>query len=317
MNQAQLNYLDPSIESSLYRTGQLRIRRDRDGSDSAFEGVVLSRERVTLNDGRRSGGCHLDREGFALRPDPLDDPKLDFLSADPVIHNYYETCAERVASECGANHVFAFDHNVRSAAGKEARERLQQGQEIQGPARVVHGDYTLTSAPDRLRQLAEPPRENDTYARVLSPGETLVPPTLALHALNEGRYAFINLWRNIDDSPVETDPIVLCDARSVTPKDLAVFELHYSDRIGENYFSKPDPGHRWFIFPNAERDEALFIKQWDSAGPLARSGGTESDADEPNAPCTFSFHTAYFDPATMTGGRPRWSIEVRCLAIWD
>lgn len=58
-----------------------------------------------------------------------------------------------------------------------------------------------------------------------------MPAALAEHAIEEGRYAFINLWRNIDDAPVETDPVVLCDARSVMPKDLAVFPPRYPRRV--------------------------------------------------------------------------------------
>lgn len=316
MPEATLNYLDASVESSLRRNGRLLTRRNPDGSDAGLEGVVITRERVRLLDGRAAGGCDLDREGFALASDPLGDPGLDFLDEAAVVDRYYPACAERVAAACGADHVFAFDHNVRSAAGKQAGERIRGGQEVQGPARMVHGDYTLTSAPERLQQLAAAPKTNDTYARALAPGETLVPAALAEHALEAGRYAFVNLWRNIDDAPVETDPIVLCDARSVTPKDLVVFELHYADRIGENYFSKVDAGHRWFEFPAIERDEALFIKQWDSTGVLARSGGARGDGDAQEHPCTFSFHTAYFEPEAMTGRRPRWSIEVRCVAIW-
>ena len=38
--------------------------------------------------------------------------------------------------------------------------------------------------------------------------------------------------------------------------------------MGENYFAKPSPRHRWFYFPHMEGDEAMLIKQWDSAGPL-------------------------------------------------
>lgn len=315
MAAATLNYLDGSIESSLRRNGRLRLRRNLDGSDSAFEGVILDKRRVELLDGREAG-CTLARHGFELRDRPLADPEFDFLSADPVVDAYYTDCAALVREATGASQVYAFDHNVRSAAGKEAQRRIEGGQEVQGPARIVHGDYTLTSAPERLRQIASPPGANDTYASLLAPGQSLVPCADAERAIVEGRYAFINVWRNIDDAPVESDPLVLCAADSVTPSDLAVFELHYSDRIGENYFAKWAPEHVWYTFPGMERDEALLIKQWDSAGPLARSEGATGDAEDEAAPSTFSFHTAYFDAKTMISKRPRWSIEVRCVALW-
>ncbi|MEM9176964.1 MAG: CmcJ/NvfI family oxidoreductase [Myxococcota bacterium] len=315
MTLATLNYLDASIESSLRRTGKLLLRRDLDGSDSGFEGVTFEKREVELHDGR-AAGCSLARHGFEVRVHPLADPAFDFLKDEPVVTAYYADCAALIREATGAAQVYAFDHNVRSAAGKASKERIDGGQEVQGPARVVHGDYTLTSAPDRLRQLARPPGSNDTYAPLLAPGETLIPEADAEHAIAEGRYAFINVWRNIDDAPVESDPLVLCAADSVEPPDLAVFELHYSDRIGENYWSKWAPRHAWYTYPGLERDEALLIKQWDSAGPLARSEGAKGDAEAPDEPCTFSFHTAYFDPETMATARPRWSIEVRCIAIY-
>jgi len=316
MTAATLNYLDGSTPSSLYRNGRLKLRRNIDGSDSGFEGVVIDKQTVDLIDGRRAAGVTLARHGFELRDRPLADPGLDFMAVDPVIRGYYADCAALVSEATGASTVYAFDHNVRSAAGKHAQDRIQDGQEVQGPARVVHGDYTLTSAPERLRQLASAPGANDTFAPLLVPGTTLVPAEDAERAIADGRFAFINVWRNIDDAPVESDPLVLCAAETVTPADLAVFELHYSDRIGENYFSKWTPEHAWYTFSALTRNEALLIKQWDSGGALARSEGVSGDGDKPSDPCTFSFHTAYFDPETMAGTRPRWSIEVRCVAVY-
>jgi hypothetical protein len=65
------------------------------------------------------------------------------------------------------------------------------------------------------------------------------------------------------------------------------------------------------------RDEALLIKQWDSAGPLARSNGRLGDAEDDQAPCTFSFHSAFDDPHTPPDAPDRWSIEVRCLVVYE
>ncbi len=56
--------------------------------------------------------------------------------------------------------------------------------------------------------------------------------------------------------------------------------------------------------------------RWDSDGRLARSGGAQADAPDPAAPCTFSFHTAFEDPKTPPDAPDRWSIEVRCIALY-
>ena len=93
-----------------------------------------------------------------------------------------------------------------------------------------------------------------------------------------------------------------------------VFEIHYADRVGENYFAKHSPDHLMYYYPELTRDEVLLIKQWDSAGPLARSKGRLADASDDQAPCTFSFHSAFVDPDNPPDAPDRWSIEVRCMA---
>ena len=183
----------------------------------------------------------------------------------------------------------------------------------------MHGDYTLVSAPQRLRALASPPGVNDTLRYVLEGGKSLLTTDLVSRTLEERkRFALINVWRNIDHSPVMSDPLALCDGQSVAPDDLVVFEIHYHDRIGENYFAKYAPYHKWWYYPLVTRDEVVLIKQWDSAGELAQSDGVhaESTVGNGDAPCTFSFHTAFSDPNTPTDAPDRQSIEVRCVAFF-
>ena len=109
----------------------------------------------------------------------------------------------------------------------------------------------------------------------------------------------------------------MCDAQTVDPDELVVFEIHYSDRVGENYFAKHAETQQMYYYPMMTKDEALLIKQWDSAGALAQSDGREGDSARPNGPCTFSFHSAFDDPSTPEGAPDRWSIEVRCMVIYD
>ncbi len=316
------NYLAASVGSSLYRNGAVLTRRDRDGSDAGFEGIVVERRDVPVRDARALDGGDrrtVAANGFELLPRPLSRPDLDFLSHEQVVGEYYPDCARVVQEATGAVHVFAFDHNVRSAGGKQSRRRIEGGQQVQAPAHMVHGDYTLTGGPQRLRDLARPPGANDTLRPFLAEGTSLVPPDLAERALAEdGRFAIINVWRNIADEPVATHPLALCDATTVHPEDLVVFEIHYEDRVGENYFAKHAPRHRWYFYPRLARDEVLLIKQWDSAGTLARTKGVrpDGDANGGDAPCTFSFHSAFADPTTPPDAPDRWSIEVRCAVVY-
>jgi len=180
---------------------------------------------------------------------------------------------------------------------------------VQGPAHVVHGDYTLYSGPQRLRDLAKPPSGNDTLRSVLSEGQSLISQEMVDRALtDDGRYSIINVWRNVAKA-VATHPLALCDGQSVEPEDLVVFEIHYQDRIGENYFAKHSPRHQWYYYPEVTGEEAILIKQWDSGGAMARSDGTRADSIDTHTPCTFSFHIAFEDPSTSPDAPQRWSMR--------
>ncbi len=313
------HYMQPSAASSLYRNGRVLTRRDRDGSDSGRVGVDLEEREMPVLDARGlapGGQPMLAANAFELVPRPMADPGLDFLDHDAVVGAYYPECAEIVRAATGAATVAAFDHNIRSASGKSGKRRIAGGQQVQGPAHLVHGDYTLTSAPQRLRDLARPPTLNDTYRKALPEGRTLLDADAVEEAVERGRFAIINVWRNIAREPVATRPLALCDAASVRPEELVVFEIHYGDRVGENYFAKHDPRHRWVYWSAMTREEALLIKQWDSAGELARTKGAKADAEGAGRPSTFSFHSAFEDPATPPDAPDRWSIEVRCAVLY-
>ena len=315
------NYMADSATPSLYRNGKVLTRRNQDGSDARWQGVDLKERRMPVVNARApaaQSACTLATSGFEIRARPLTRRDLNFLDHEQVVRHYYPECAEIVREASGASFTAAFDHNVRSAAGKRSGQRIEGGQQVQGPARVVHGDYTLTSAPQRLRDLARPPTGNDTLRTVLAERQSLLDAAAVEQVLASGRFAIINLWRNIAAEPVATQPLALCDAASVRPEHLVVFEIHYADRVGENYFAKHDDGHRWYFYPGLTRDEALLIKQWDSVGRLARSKGMQPDADASTGePSTFSFHSAFEDPATPPDAPERWSIEVRCVALYS
>lgn len=316
-----LDYLDASVQSSLYRNGKVFTRRDPDGSDTGYQGVIRNKREMKIHNARLYQGDAretLAKNGYELLARPNSIEGIDFFDHQQVVKKYYPQCVEIVRAFTGAQ-VFAFDHNVRSATGKQTKKRIAGGQQVQGPAQIVHGDYTLTSAPQRLRDLTKPPKTNDTLRGVvLKETESLIRPEEAARVLADGgRFAIINVWRNIAKEPVVTHPLALCDAQTVNTEDLVVFEIHYQDRVGENYFAKHSPRHQWYYYPKITRDEALLIKQWDSAGPMARSQGAKGDASDPQSPCTFSFHTAFEDPATPPDAPDRWSIEVRCFALYD
>ena len=315
---AAFNYLDHSIPPSLFRNGRVYLRRNPDGTDGDIVGYEEDAQETVVHDARtvEAGRRGLHVNGFELIEHRLADSTVDFLDHEQVVRRHYPECQAVLRDFLGAQHVYAFDHNVRWAVGERQKRQTGAGQQVQKPIRLVHGDYTLTSAPQRLRDLAEPPRVNDTMRPFLEEGQSLIPKDIVEQALSDsGRFAIVNLWRNIAEVPVLRDPLAFCDAQTIDLDDLVVFELHYTDRIGENYFARWSDRHRWYFYPEVTRDEVALIKQWDSAGEFASSSGSRIDKDSSN-PCSLNFHSAFKDPLTPDDAPDRCSIEVRCVAIF-
>lgn len=182
-----------------------------------------------------------------------------------------------------------------------------------GPAKVVHGDYSLTSAVQRLRDMTKPPEGSDVLSG--SAAAPLLEHTEVETAIASGRYGIINVWRNLADTPVATDPLAFCEPRSFAIKDLVVFEIHYPHRIGENYFAKHSPEHEWYYYPGLTRDEPVLLKTWDSAGQFAKTQGAEADSGS-SKPASLTIHSAFADPTTPPDAPGRFSCEVRCAVLW-
>jgi hypothetical protein len=259
---------DRTVEASL-----LFIEPDETKPEVAFgyEGGVVETNalyaprKVTLQDAR-TRLFYLDAEGFALLRhrsavrDFWDDAEAESVGRAEAV--------ELVASATGARRVRVFDHTQRQRSPEARRQ----------PSTRVHVDYTLKSAPHRVRDLF---------------GEEA-------DALLERRFAFINVWRPIRHR-AEDWPLALADARSVAQADLVSTDIVYPDRRGEIYNLTYSPRHRWWYVPDMGLDETLLIKCYDSREDVAR----------------FTPHTAFESPQTRPGAPPRQSIEFRTIAFFD
>jgi len=156
-----------------------------------------------------------------------------------------------------------------------AQDRVGDGP--RQPALRVHVDHTARSGPQRVRDLL-PDEANE---------------------LLKGRVQVINLWRPLV-GPLLDAPLAVCDATTVAAGDLVPSDLVYPHRVGETYSVTYNPAHRWYYVPRMRTDEALLIKCSDTAV---------------NVPARFTPHSAFIDPTTPAGARPRESIEVRTLVF--
>jgi hypothetical protein len=228
--------------------------------------------RVSLRNGRLyAADFQLEKNGFRFVHH--DTKVADFYNEAEIRALYYPEMQALVKEESGAVRVVVFDHTLRTAD-----QALREAAKIRDPVRRVHNDYTEWSAPQRVRDLMGNEAE----------------------ALLARRFAIVQVWRPIRH-PVESWPLAIADAQSLSPADMVVTERRYPDRIGQTSAITWNPEHRWYWFPRMRPDEALVFKVYDSL----RDGRAR-----------FTAHTAFEDPATPADARPRESIEIRTLAFF-
>jgi len=183
--------------------------------------------------------------------------------------------AELVKRVTGAARVVVFDHTLRRRL-EGANDRTPGV--VRQPASRVHVDQTVTSGPQRVRDLL-----GDEAEGLLS-----------------HRAAIINVWRPIA-RPARDWPRAVADARSVARDDLIASDLIFEHRRGEIYSVAYNPDQHWWYVPDLATDEAILIKCWDSEETVAR----------------FAPHTGFEDPTTPEGTPLRESIELRTIAFFD
>jgi len=235
------------------------------------EGTPDPHKVVMQNARPHLGEFNLDVHGF--RYVTQDTKMKNFMDADEIKRVYYPEMVELIKAESGAERVVVFDHTLRTAD-----DAFREEHKIREPVRRAHNDYTEWSGPQRVRDIL--PNEADE--------------------LLKRRFAIIQVWRPIR-YPVETHPLAIADARSVSFSDFVISERRYPNRIGQTYVITYNPKHKWYWLPRQARDEALVFKVYDAA----KDGRARWTA-----------HTAFDDPTTPPNAKPRESIEIRTLAFF-
>jgi hypothetical protein len=227
---------------------------------------------VPMHNGRlRTDRFMLDGDGFRFVDHQTK--MTDFFDAAEIAQVYYPEMIELVKKESGAKRVVVFDHTLRTAD-----DTLREEKKIREAVHRAHNDYTEWSGPQRVREILPDEAEE----------------------LLKRRFAIIQVWRPIRH-PVETDPLAICDARSVSFDDFVISERRYPNRVGQTYVVTYNPKHHWYWFPRMRRDEALVFKVYDS---------------EKDGRARWTAHTAFPDPLSPPNARPRESIEIRTLAFF-
>jgi hypothetical protein len=262
---AQIPYTVDTGEKLVNETfGPNNIRRRTQGASE--------RRPMTIQDGRLlAGELELDTNGFVLVEHRTT--VQDFFDEQQLKSVYYPELEQLIKAVSGASRVVIFDHTLRSGDEAEREQKL-----VREPVLSAHNDYTEWSGPQRLREIMGDEAES----------------------LLERRFAIVQVWRAINQ-PIQSNPLALADARSVSPEDLLVSERRYPNRVGQTYRLRYNPNHRWVYFPQMRREEAIVFKVYDSA--------TDGRA-------RFTPHTSFDDASTPAGAQPRQSIEARAFALF-
>jgi hypothetical protein len=242
------------------------------GGSDARSGGTPDPRRVKIHNGR-AHAKEFDLETSGFRFVPHDTKVSDFYDEDEIKRVYYPEMVELIKAESGAKRVVVFDHTLRTAD-----DEVRESKQIREVVRRVHNDYTEWSAPRRVRDILPDEAED----------------------LLKSRFAIIQAWRPIR-YPVETYPLAMADAQTLSPDDMIVSERRAAGRIGQTYAIKYNPNHKWFWFPRMRREEAYVFKVFDSL----KDGRARWTA-----------HTAFDDPTTPPHARPRESIEIRTMAFF-
>ncbi len=242
------------------------------GGTDVRSGGTIDPRRMTVHNGRlQADQFSRERNGFRFVRHDTKVP--DFFDEETIRRVYYPEMEALIKAESGAKRVVLFDHTLRTAD-----DALREERKIREVVRRVHNDYTEWSAPQRVRDIL--PQEAEQ--------------------LLKGRFAIIQVWRPIRH-PVETHPLAMADAQSLSADDFIISERRYPNRVGQTYVIRYNPAHVWYWFPRMQRHEALVFKVFDSL----KDGRARWTA-----------HTAFDDPTSPPDARPRESIEIRTLAFF-
>jgi hypothetical protein len=237
-----------------------------DHNSSTFD--LISRTVRIRNARAVADGLSFERNGFTLLKHASD---IDFRNPEEVERRYYPEAVRMAKQLTGASDAVAFLPFVRSETRGEAVELGAN----------AHVDFDGPSVRQWIRQLRPADAE----------------------ALLKKRFVNINLWRPI--RPVQSMPLAVCDASSVSRADLVRTVIGHkpgqdaSEFAGYNLAYNAD--QRWYWYPDMQPDEVLAFRLYDS------------EEQRPH----LTAHTAFQDPASRPGVPPRISLEIRTIAFLD
>ncbi|KAK4179951.1 putative 7alpha-cephem-methoxylase P8 chain [Triangularia setosa] len=224
----------------------------------------------------------LDNDSFQIissQPPPSSEPSL-FTSSDSIETHYYpEITSLLLSSIPGATKVVLFDHTIRLPPSPSAQRT---------PVQRVHIDQTPPSAAQRVRRHL-PEKEAE---EILSNGT---------------RYRIVNVWRPLNDQPLESFPLAFASSASLRDDEVIPVEHRYTQTgyIGQTAAIAHHPDQKWYYLSGMKNTKRILLQCFDSE---ALKEGSEVKGGR-------VAHSAFEDPRTRPEAEGRRSIEVRALVF--
>ena len=194
----------------------------------------------------------------------------------------------------GAEKEFSDDESVKAKYYPEVERLLLDNAE--GAERVLIFDHTIRRTdPNAKRSPVTRVHIDQTTASAAARVRFHLPSEEAEELL-KGRVRLINVWRPINGA-VESSPLAFADSQSVADEAVVGVEHRYPNRTGETAGVKHEEGQRWWYWSGIDNGERLLLQCFDSK-------------TKTRVP-----HSAFVDPRSGEGSRPRESIEVRALVF--
>lgn len=269
---AELNYYRPSSTRPVSYTFE-------PPEGVPWESGDYDMHKMAIHDARQlATRPRLQVEGFELWDASTE--VSDFSDRASIEDVYYREARQLALAVTGAKQAYVFDHLLRRRAPRD--NPLDFGKRgANGYAAAngrIHNDYTEESGQRRLALVIEDLHQREQITR----------------------FSIINMWRALN-GPVQDAPLAICDARTVSSKELFHCDVRYPNRTGGIYLLQHCPQHRWFYYPTMRKEEVLIFKQYDSLHTTTSR---------------FTPHSAFDLPAVPPDTPPRESIELRCLVTY-
>lgn len=245
--------------------------------------------------------------GLAILTSSLGEEEIDWSQLEHIQMHYIPEL-EKIIHDLFSpsqilNHYF-WNPMVRGEEYQISREKTRSNTPTASIARLVHidtdiGAFDMSDLLDIIEKnkiLNSPtfPRPGIQKHSVETMAEVI---DYILH--KKKRFVILNFWRNISDSPVSTAPLAILstkyDNHDTLPKTLVPCFPNVSPNMKDS---------KWYIFPNATKDEVIVFYQYD------RNASQPSDL----------FHCAISVPNTngyRTIKTLRRSFDLRALIILD